>query len=190
MEEAKRLAELAVKLEEYRYRIVAALAWVVFGMIFGAATTLSYALAMLGLGNWVFPLAVATAGICGCYIYGRFWRFAPPETRGPDLMLPVLPIAVAYALPVFVNLPPAYFSVAWYPALGVGLLLYYGRKKLRAKLRPVAISGAAIIATSPLLIAASSNPAAAGLLGVGMMMLIYFVTAVKTFFDAEKVLYA
>ncbi len=190
MEEAMRLGELAVKLEEYRYRILAALAWIVFGMVFGAATTLGYALVALGFGYWVFTPAMISAGIAAGYTYGMFWKYAPPYEVGKrDVALLIVPIAIAYVAVALLE-QPAYFSIAWYPSLGVALLLYYGREKLRKKFGSAVAAGTAMIVTSPLPVAIASNEVAAGLLAVAMMMLIYFTTAVKTFFNAEKVLYA
>jgi len=49
-----RLGDLALKLEKYRYNIASALAWVIFGMIFGSMNISGSSLILFGILSYKF----------------------------------------------------------------------------------------------------------------------------------------
>ncbi len=201
MEDAAKLGDLALKLERYRCLITLALSWVIFGMIFGSMLTLANSLMLLGFGFRIFWILFVVAGILSGYTYGRFLRYAPPESdirskrRIVGLILMFIPFVIAYSvIPRIFHVNSLYFSTAWYPSLGIGLLLC----GLVAERTGGAMkhTGATISVTSLILIPISRMPPnfdtviGAELLCLSMMMLIYFVTAVYIFFRAQRVVYS
>ena len=209
MEDAKKLGDMALKLERYRYNIVSALGWVIFGMLFGSMTILYSSLLLFGIREyWIIGILMIAAGITGGYTYGRFWKFIPVEREVKrrwyvGVILLSIPFIVSYLmLPFliedFLNSSAFYFSTAWYPSLGFGLLfnsIYSERKDKHLVTKTMSYAGILIILTSTifLLIPTLGNAVtaiAAGLLGVSMMILIYLLCALYTFFKAQRVIYS
>lgn len=205
VEDIARLGDTAIKLEKYRYNIISALGWIIFGMIFGSMTTLGSSLILFGIrGYEILWLLVIIAGVSGGYIYHKLWRFIPMEGSVAKrwrvgIVLLFIPLIVSYsAIPIITKVEsPLYFNTIWYPSLGFGLLLcglYAERGSQLIKTMPYA--GILIILTSLILIPISKMPMnantviAAGLLCNSMMLLIYFATAIYVFFKAQRVIYA
>lgn len=68
------------KLEKYRYNIASALAWVIFGMVFGSMNILGNSLIMFGILDYrVFWVLVAIAGTISGYIYSKILKYMPKE---------------------------------------------------------------------------------------------------------------
>ena len=61
-ENVARLGEVALKLEKYRYNIMLALSWVIFGMLFGSVTVFYNSNA--SLREWI-QLVNCTLSVCG-----------------------------------------------------------------------------------------------------------------------------
>ena len=201
MEDMAKLGDLALKLERYRYHIITALAWVVFGMLFGSMLTLANSLILLGFGYKIYWILLVVAMILASYIYAKFLKYMPVESDvkkrwriGIPLMF--IPFVIAYSvIPIILNIEtPLYFNTVWYPSLGICLLLY-GLVAERTS-RAMKYTGALISATSLILIPILRLPPSfntvmgAGLLCLSMMMLIYFITAIYIFFRAQRVVYA
>lgn len=196
-----KLGDMVLKLENYRHHIIVALAWVVFGMIFGSMITLANSLTLFGFGYEVFWILVVAA-ILGGYIYGRFLKYMPAksdvELKRWKIGIPLMfiPFVISYsAIPVIFNVgAPLYFNTVWYPSLGVGLLIC-GLVAERTS-RPMTYTGALISLSSLVLLPISRMPVSfnvvigAGLLCLSMMMLLYFITAIYIFFRAQRVIYA
>ena len=202
-EDIARLGDLALKLEKYRYNIASALAWVIFGMVFGSMEVLGNSLIMFGILDYeVFWVLVAIAGIISGYLYSKILKYMPKEREVEKrwrvgIALLFIPFIVSYALiPLLFKVSAFYFNTVWYPSLGFGLLfcgLYAERKPL---IRAMTYAGVLIIVSSVILYPISTFPMnfdivmASGLLCISMMMLIYFITAMYIFFKAEKIVYA
>ena len=196
-----KLGDMALKLENYRHHIIVALAWVIFGMIFGSMITLANSLTLFGFGYEVFWILVVAA-ILGGYIYGRFLKYMPAksdvELKRWKIGIPLMfiPFVISYsAIPVIFNVgAPLYFNTVWYPSLGIGLFLC-GLVAERTS-RPMTYTGALISISSLVLLPISRMPVSfnvvigAGLLCLSMMMLLYFITAIYIFFRAQRVIYA
>ncbi len=192
-----RLGEIALKLERYRYLVASALAWVIFGMIFGAMITLGNSLALLGVGYEIFWILLMVAGLSGGYVYHRFWKYAPKEGEVErrwrwGVLLLILPFVISYSLiPLAFEVSAFYFGTVWYPSLGLGLLLngfYVWRRR-----NVMIYAGISILLTSLIILPLSTLPmnvetvTASNLLCVSMTMIIYFVTAIYIFFRAERI---
>ncbi len=198
MEDMARLGEIALKLERYRREIVRALAWVIFGMVFGSLLTLANSLILFGFGYEVFWILLVVASIIAGYVYARFLRYMPAESelkrwkKGIPLMF--IPLVISYlAIPAIFHANALYFNTVWYPSLGVGLFLC-GFIAERTS-RPMTYTGILISVTSLILLPISKMPSSynvmigAGLLCLSMMMFIYFITAIYIFFRAQRVIY-
>jgi len=202
-EDIARLGDLALKLEKYRYNIASALAWVIFGMVFGSMNILGNSLIMFGILDYrVFWVLVAIAGTISGYVYSKILKYMPREREVEKrwrvgISLLFAPFIVSYALiPLAFGASAFYFNTVWYPSLGFGLLfcgLYAERKPL---IRAMTYAGILVIVSSVILYPISTLPMnfktviASGLLCISMMMLIYFITAMYIFFKAEKIVYA
>ncbi len=198
MDDMAKLGEIALKLERYRYHIITALAWVIFGMVFGSLLTLANSLTLFGFGYEVFWIFLIVATILAGYIYARFLRYMPAESndklkrwkKGVSLMF--IPLVISYlAIPAIFHANALYFNTVWYPSLGIGLFLcgpYAG-------CRQMTYTGILISVTSLILLPISKMPSSynvaigAGLLCLSMMMFIYFITAIYIFFRAQRVIY-
>ncbi len=197
-----KLGDMALKLESYRHHIIVALAWVVFGMIFGSMMTLANSLTLFGFGYEFFWILLVVAAILGGYIYARFLKYIPAESdvklRRWKMGIPLMfiPFVISYsAIPVIFSIgTPLYFNTVWYPSLGIGLLIC-GLVAERTS-RPMTYTGALISISSLVLLPISRIPVSfnvvigAGLLCLSMMMLLYFITAIYIFFRAQRVIYA
>ena len=202
-EDIARLGDLALKLEKYRYNIASALAWVIFGMVFGSINILGNSLIMFDILDYgVFWVLIAIAGTISGYIYSKILKYMPKEREVEKrwrvgIALLFIPFIVSYALiPLLFEVSAFYFNTVWYPSLGFGLLfcgLYAERKPL---IRAMTYAGVLIIVSSVILYPISTLPMnfntvmASGLLCLSMMMLIYFITAMYILFKAEKIVYA
>lgn len=133
MEEMAKLGDLALKLERYRYNLIASLGWVIFGMLFASAIMIFNGLIMLlGFNPWYIAVSLISAGVLGGLTYRFFKKFMPKSERKEwkaGLIFLFLPFVVAYSvipkLLTFTGLQESlYYSLIWYPSLGVGLLLF------------------------------------------------------------------
>ena len=201
-EDIARLGDLALKLEKYRYNIASALAWVIFGMVFGSMEVLGNSLIMFGILDYeVFWVLVAMAGIISGYLYSKILKYMPKEKEVEKrwrigIALLFIPFIVSYALiPLAFRASAFYFNMVWYPSLGFGLLLCGLYAERRPLIRAMTYAGILIIGSSVILYPISTLPMnfetvmASGLLCLSMMI-IYFITAMYIFFKAEKIVYA
>ncbi len=207
MNEEKILGEIALKLERYRYNIVASLGWIIFGMIIGSATALMNALLLLGYDHWVF-LILLIAGLLAGFVYRYFWRFVPgvEEIYRPwkySWVLFALPFLFSYSvIPPLLDLSGVqnalYYSLAWYPSLGVGLILaglYVERKSRFIVTKSMTLTGVAIIVTSTVFVpftgsvSTTYHVVALSLLADGLMMGVYLFSGLYGFVRAQKGIY-
>jgi len=119
MEDIAKLGDLALRLEKYRYNLIASLGWVIFGMLFGAAVMIFNGLTVLfGFNPWYVAACLISAGIIGGLAYGLFRRFIP-KVRGVSKRWRIgtaflfLPFIIAYFIEVF----------STYTSAGISLLL-------------------------------------------------------------------
>ncbi len=208
MEEMKELGDLALKIDRYRYNITSSLAWIIFGMLFGSAVAMFNGITILVGYNWLIMTAcLISAGVIGAVVYGMFLRFIPliEEThkrwrRGRLLLF--IPFVVLYAIPEFLNLTQLqaslYYSLAWYPSLGIGLLLVGTFAEAKDKMlvtRSLTYAGILILASSIAFVPISKlvtdyyGVIALGLIATSMMLLIYLGVFLVTFFRASKAVF-
>ncbi len=195
MEDVAKLGEMALKLERYRREIIRALAWVIFGMVFGSIFTLANSLTLFGFGYEVFWILLVIASIIAGYVYARFLRYMPAESElkrwKKGIFLMFIPFAISYfVIPAIFHANALYFNTVWYPSLGIGLFLC----GLYAGCRQMTYTGMLTSVTSLILLPISKMQSnnvviGAGLLCLSMMMFIYFITAIYTFFRAQRVVY-
>ena len=200
MDDMAKLGDLAVKLEKYRYYIVSALSWVVFGMIFGSMIILGNSLILFGFGYEVLWFLLAFAGVSAGYTYGKFLKYMPMKENSKKWIVGVLlmfvPFVASYSIiPIVFKIHSAfYFNTVWYPSLGLGLLLF--GLCVEDKLKMMVYSGISIVLSSSILIPISKiavnfkTVMASGLLCLSMMLFIYFIASIYTFFKAQKIVYA
>ncbi len=190
MEEVKKLGEMALKLERYRYRIIKSLSWIIFGMLFASIATLCNSLQLFGASEWIWVLLIPTA-ILSIFLYKKFWMFIPEGFEKKKwkiiIFLLAIPFFIAYYLPpLFLKLSSFYFSIAWYPSLGCGLLLF----GLYIKSKVESYCGMTILLTSLIFLALPKIALAANLLGISMMLLIYLACFLYSFLKSQRVIYA
>ncbi len=194
LEKIGELGEAVLRLENYRYRITSAMSWVVFGMTFASFTVLYNVLLLLGAENWIAGVMLILAGVISFAIYSYFWKFVPVDRRVRKkakigIAALVAPFVVSYSvLPLIFRFTPYYFSVIWYPSLGLGLLLAsLGIETSDAK--TVRYAGILMGTTSLLFLAIPRNPVAANLLAVSMMLLVYLLSFAHAFLSAYRSFY-
>ncbi len=207
MNEEKILGDLALKLEKYRYNVIASLAWIVFGMAIGSASVLMNAIFLFGYTRWAF-LILMGAGIIAGFAYRCFWKFVPRIDEIYRMwrlswIFFVTPFIISYAvIPVFLNLSDIsyalYYSLVWYPSLGVGLIFAGIHAEKRDEFlvtRSMTLTGIAISGTSfifiPLLgyISSFYHVVAMSLMADGLMMGIYLFSGLYGFIGAQREIY-
>ena len=205
MEEAKdaeRLADIATKLEKFRYNVMTSLIWAMFGMVFGSALLFAGALQLIGIAERaIYPAMLIVAGIISGFLSARFGKFIPLEKRirkrwRLGLVLTFIPFIISYTLiPQVFALGAFYFSVIWYPSLGAGLLLcgiYVEKNSLIV--RNLTFSGILMLLSSIVLIPLSHFEITErmilglNLLTISFMIAIYLAASLRAFFGAQKVL--
>ena len=203
MEDAERLADIAIKLEWFRYNVIASLIWAMFGMVFGSALLFAGALQLIWNISWtITSVMLVVAGIVGGYLFHKFWMFIPKERVVKQrwrmgLLLMFIPFIITYALiPALTPLTSFYFSVIWYPSLGAGLLFsgLYVEKDSQLAVRNLSFSGALMLLSALALIPISwLQPSdevvlGANLLTISMMIAIYLIASLRGFFGAQRVI--
>ncbi|RLI80043.1 hypothetical protein DRP07_09550 [Archaeoglobales archaeon] len=203
MEEAEKLADIATKLERFRYNVIASLMWAMFGMVFGSAMLFAGAMQLIGITErTIYPAMLIVAGVISGLLSTRFERFIPLEKSirkrwHLGLLLMFIPFIISYALlPQILILGAFYFSIVWYPSLGAGLLLYgiYVERNSQLVVRNLTFSGALMLLTSIVLIPLSRLEIndqiilGSNLLTISMMIAIYLAASLRGFFGAQKVI--
>ncbi|MBO8181666.1 MAG: hypothetical protein H0Z28_02595 [Archaeoglobus sp.] len=203
MEDAERLADIATKLEKFRYNVIASLMWAMFGMVFGSALLFAGAMQLVGVADWTINSAMLImAGFISGLLFRRFEKFVPLEKSirkrwHLGLLLMFIPFIISYALlPQILILGAFYFSIIWYPSLGAGLLLWgiYVERNSQLVVRNLTFSGALMLLTSIVLIPLSRLEIndqiilGSNLLTISMMIAIYLAASLRGFFGAQKVI--
>ena len=206
MKEAAMFGDLTVKIERYRYNLIASTSWVLFGMLFGGAVMLFNGVTLLiGYNPLYLAACLISAGIAGAFVFRSMLRLTPKDRETKKmwrtgLILLVLPFFVTYdIIPRILTLSQLqqslYYSLVWYPSLGFGLILLGVSAELRDKLlttRTITLSGIAISASSAIfiplsgLVTSCSGVMALNMIAGSMMMLIYFGSFLVSFFRATK----
>ncbi len=198
MEELTRLGDLAVRLERYMSCIAAALSWVVFGMIFAAFLMLGWSLTLLGFDYRIIWLCLALSLIAATLTTIKLKRMLPKEDEvrkrfhGLGSILMAIPFLVTYGIiPSLFNVPAIYYSIIWYPSLGVGLLLAGMYVERGYFIKTMIYGGLLIILTSAALpFIRTNNEIAIALLCMSMTVFVYFFMFAYAFIKAQRVLYA
>jgi len=201
MKEAAELGELALKLEKYRYNIITALSWPIFGMVMSSAVLLINSLYLVGdsLGIDIPPyiwILLIPAAIASGIVFGRLMKYTPYREKKwrKAVVTMFLPFFIAYIIPG----SPFYYTIAWYPALGIAMLLtgiLIERKSEYIVANSMTLVGLLILATSSVLLLMSKLPAsketmiATGLVAIAMMLVIYLLGALYGFSKAQRVIY-
>ena len=198
--------DFAVKIERYRYNLIASMSWVIFGMLFGGAVMLFNGVTLLiGFSPLYVAVCLISAGIAGVVVFRSMWGLTPKDRETKRMwrigwILLVLPFFVSYdIIPRFLTLlqlqQALYYSLAWYPSLGFGLILLGISAELRDRLlttRTITLSGIAIAASSSVFIPLSGlvtcyrDVMALNMIAGSMMILIYFGSFFVSFFRATK----
>jgi len=206
MEDIKRLGDLALKLERYRYNLMAFLSWIVFGMIFASAIMFFNALMLLGYSWHVIFATIVPAGIVSGAIYYKIGKIVIPKTNErwkKTWIFYALPFVLAYCvIPYFVKLTPLqyalYYSLAWYPSLGVAFVavgVYAERKDEMLVTKTMLPAGIAMVLTTiPLAVLCKyvkdyTDVLAVGLIATAMMLIIYLICGLYSFFKSYEVMF-
>jgi len=202
MDDVGKLADLAIKLEKYRYNIAASMSWVIFGMVFATVVLLNNAITLLS-DFFSLPLLFVTllsATLISATLYREFMKFAPKRKKGTSSLNFAVPFMVAYLVPVLFEMPPVltacYCSIAWYPSLGAAIIVAGIRERGDEMLvfKPMLPAGIAIAATTPLLVylmkfvAQWTHVMGLGLLATAMMLIAYITCALYGILRAQKVI--
>ncbi|WP_202319438.1 hypothetical protein [Archaeoglobus neptunius] len=192
----KELGETALKLEEYRVRIVQSLSWVIFGVLFASSTMLFNALILLGISGLVVVISLLMAGFIGFIAYTALWKYISPgrgvrkKNAAAIIVALTAPFLISYSiLPLVIHTTQLYYSVVWYPSLGSGLL---AAGLISRRSRTMLYAGITLIFTSMIFIylpAGSVTPLVANLLAISMMLAVYLVAFLHEFITAERVIY-
>ncbi|WP_457548442.1 hypothetical protein [Archaeoglobus sp.] len=203
MEEA-RLGNLALKLERYRYNLTASISWVIFGSIFATACMLLSSLMLFGFDSRAV-LTLIPAFVISVVVYHKMRTVISPSDgkvwRRFWIFL-FLPFFVFYTIiPHFLSLnelqTSAYFTTAWYPSLGVGLVLagiFVERKDEMLVTKTMLPAGILTLTTSaPLALLCEGvrsyyDVIAVGLIATALMLSIYTACALYGFFKGYRAL--
>jgi len=203
--EAARLSDLAAGLRRYFAAVVAAFSFFFYGAV---ATSYWLAVAAIGLLTgaedepvfWVtatlvmvpvFVLAGILSGTVSPRVGSKTWK---RKGRLAGLIF-ILVFASAYVIAG--ALPPAVYSVVWYPALAAALLTIhffvereaYRRGEVTA--RPFLVSGFLVLATTPLVLCVAVQHLQAGwMLALSLMLASYSTAAFAALRGATRVLEA
>ncbi len=195
----------ALKLEKYRYNLIASISWVIFGSIFATAIMVLSALLLLGFGSYAV-LTLIPAAIISFAVFHRIRKVISPADRGMwrwECVFFVLPFLVFYVLiPHFLHLSElqasAYFFTAWYPSLGVALVLvgiFIERRDEILVTKTMLPAGILTLLTSVPLellcreVRSYCDVVAAGLIASALMLSIYTACALYGFFRGHKALF-
>ncbi len=208
MEEIRKLGDLALKLEKYRYNLTRSLGWVIFGMLFGSAVAFFSGITILiGYRWYVVASCLILAGVVGTIVHWMFLRFVPlsevvNKRWKIGWFLFFVPFIILYTIPSFLNLTKLqaslYYSLAWYPSLGIGFLLVGIFAELKDKTlvtRPLTYAGILITVSSIVLVLMSGfvtdyyGVLALGLIATSMMLLIYLGAFLLAFFRSSKAVF-
>jgi MFS family permease len=206
MEDIKRLGDPALKLERYRYNLIAFLSWIVFGMIFASAIMLFNALMLFDFTQHVIFATIVPAGIISVILSYKIRKIVIPKTNErwkKTWIFYALSFVLAYCVvPYFVKLTPLqyslYYSLAWYPSLGVAFVVvgvYAERRDEMLVTKTMLPAGIAMILTTiPLVVLCKyvkdyTDVLAVGLIATAMMVMIYLICAIYSFFKGYRVLF-
>jgi len=197
------LGDLALKLERYRYNLIASMGWVIFGSIFSIAVMVLSALILLKFDYAV--LVVIPAGIISLILFHRVKKLVSPiDSWWKWVWIPLfIPFIIFYSvIPQFLNFSDlqmgAYYSTAWYPSLGVAFViigLSIERKDDMLVTKTMLPAGIAVILTTiPLAMLCTHvrnyiDITAMGLIAASMMLTIYISCGLYSFFRGYKVLF-
>ncbi len=204
MEEIARVADLAERLRKYFNTVGTAYAFFAFGMVI-----CGYWLVFVSLKDLLYPgapwsrvtpvaaLAMwAVVALCVVALVKTApksrWRTEEGWREGLRWTVSFLaPFLAVYLAP----LPdPRLYTVVWYPALGVSLLLVHlllerewiSRRSVVA--RPFLMSSLATLATTPLVVYAlrAGDVACSWAMALGLMLLSYYVAGVYAMYKASR----
>jgi hypothetical protein len=199
------VGKFALKLERYRYNLIASISWVIFGSIFAVAVMVLSALMLMGY-NWSVVALLIPAGVVSLLVFHKVRRIVSPidsKRWKREWIFFVLPFLVSYALiPQFLSLSDlqmsAYFSTVWYPSLGVAFLLVgliIERKDEMLVTKTMLPAGVTTLTTSVPLALLCLNVRsyydiiAVGLIATALMLSIYTACALYGFFKGYKALF-
>jgi hypothetical protein len=199
------VGKFALKLERYRYNLIASISWVIFGSIFAVAVMALSALMLMGY-NWSVVALLIPAGVVSLLVFHKVRRIVSPidsKRWKREWIFFVLPFLVSYALiPQFLSLSDlqmsAYFSTVWYPSLGVAFLLVgliIERKDEMLVTKTMLPAGVTTLTTSVPLALLCLNVRsyydiiAVGLIATALMLSIYTACALYGFFKGYKALF-
>ena len=199
------VGKFALKLERYRYNLIASISWVIFGSIFAVAVMVLSALMLMGY-NWSVVALLIPAGVVSLLVFHKVRRIVSPidsKRWKREWIFFVLPFLVSYALiPQFLSLSDlqmsAYFSTVWYPSLGVAFLLVgliIERKDEMLVTKTMLPAGVTTLTTSVPLALLCLNVRsyydiiAVGLIATAPMLSIYTACALYGFFKGYKALF-
>ncbi len=207
MEEMARLGELALKLEKYKYNMTASISWIIYGGVFASVFLIGNAL----IGLFGFNPAVLAASIFGSivisvYVYSRFTRlvgkFKRGKFKGHSVVFGSIFAVFYFAIPLLIKgsniFYAAYYSTAWYPALGVAhMVLWYvwQRKDEDLVTKPALIAGPLSLITSvPVMygvfqVTNMSSVLNLSFLALGLMLAIYMASGLWSFYKSYKVIF-
>ncbi|MEM4900184.1 MAG: hypothetical protein QXM99_07240 [Thermofilum sp.] len=201
LSDAVALADLARRMRRYFLTVQTA-----YAFLFNATIICAYWLAVISLAFlfdlveqllfWVAALiilipvvllAAYVSGVASPSATSQVWR-----TRGKYFgLFFAVPFVITYSM----RLPPYMYSIAWYPALAVSLLLVhvfieresYRRGEVLAT--PFLISSVLTLLTSPLIIVIiSKSPLAAWTLALSLMLTSYTSAAFIALYKARRAL--
>ncbi|WP_456327722.1 hypothetical protein [Archaeoglobus sp.] len=199
------IGKFALKLERYRYNMIASISWVIFGSIFATAVMTFNALMLLGF-DWYVVFTIVPAGVVSLIVFHKVRKLVCPidsKRWKREWIFFALPFIVSYTIvPQFLSLNDlqmsTYFSTMWYPSLGVAFLLvglFIERKDEMLVTKTMLPAGILTLATSvPLAflcegVKSSYDVIAIGLIATALMLSIYTACALYGFFKGYKALF-
>ncbi|RLE80164.1 MAG: hypothetical protein DRJ51_04430 [Thermoprotei archaeon] len=191
VEEVARVADFAEKLRRYFSTVASAIAFFVFGMVCGG-----YWLIMSSL-NLLFPWAVLGMIVIVILCLYSMSKALPGRMEVPRheglrwIFAFVAPFTVLYAIP----LPdPRLYTISWYLALGIALLLVhllierreFARGSIVAK--PFLVSSIIMLVTYPLIVYMlyAGSLISSWMFALGLLLIAYFVAGVYALNRASK----
>lgn len=193
------LVDFAGRLRKYRLNLSYAYSFFAYGCAISSVILL-----VLALGFEKFPLAFGIAvvvAIIPCVllistIFKDAYSFETSRLAHEGMYWMIsfaLPFAILYSFGfLFVAYIESWYHNAWYPALGISLLLVsvlIENKYVKDKLllgRPFLLTSTCIIITSPLPFIVSGITYYGNLMGIGLMLLLYFVAASYMLIKSNK----
>lgn len=200
MEDEIKLGELALKLEKYRYNIIKAFLWPIYGMLISSASILGISLFLFGKKfNFnalpIFWAMLLVAGLFGAIITMKLMKYISYEKkRWRRGIVMFIPFFILYSLPG----DQLYYMVIWYPALGLALLLtglLVERNSELSVTNTLIFVGILILISSPILLLFWKIPLseelmiASYLITVSLMLINYLIGTIYTLLRAERAIY-